>query len=74
MTRQLRTRLGRLEEAAAITGPEGTRFIRRVVGADGNYTGQEYHSEGGGEWREVFNTELAGKRAPGTTARPEEEV
>jgi hypothetical protein len=74
MSRQIEKRIDRLEEAAAITGPDGTRFVRRVVGADGNYTGLEYYSEGGGEWREVFNAELAGKRAPGTTAQPEVEV
>jgi len=69
MRNRIRNRLERLEEVAATTvrPKRGTRLIRRVVDADGTYTGEEQHYEAG-EWRQVFNPDTAGTRAPGTRA------
>lgn len=71
MTR-LRTRLDRLEEAAAEQG-DGAHitFVVAFVGADGNYTGEEYHRGEDGSRVKRFNPDRAGTRAPGVTT-PEE--
>lgn len=74
MMKSAKNRLERLERAVAsepdrLPVPD---MIRRVVGADGRYTGEEYRSTGGGPWVRSFNPERAGTIAPGTVAAREE--
>lgn len=71
MSYRARTRLDRLEEAAAEQGDAARiTFVVAFVGPDGNYTGEEYHRGEDGRPVERFNPDRAGKRAQGVPAPP----